>query len=182
MSGESIFSRCLTQLLPANAAQASNGSSSEMAKCKRTRIVPGEKDRERLERIGTNPHTILGHVQRADIVLQLGDGLTRSQKLRATDMSKSTVWRCWDRFLAEGVVCLLRDLPGRSGRKPLSEEKAGEAIEIAKLRPGHCSHWTRGRWRRDWGSRSRMCSASCSATARSRTGSGHLWARDRSLS
>ena len=99
-----------------------------MAKSRRTRIVPGKKDRERLERIGTNPQSILKHVHRADIILHLDGGPALSQTMRATCMSKPTARRWWDRFLAEGVDCLLRDTPGKTGRKPISEEKVGEAI------------------------------------------------------
>ena len=33
-----------------------------------------------------------GQIQRANIILHLGDGLTRSQTVRTTGMSKPTVW------------------------------------------------------------------------------------------
>ena len=114
-----------------------------MAKSRRTSIVLSDEDRERLERIKTNPHSILKHVRRATIILHLGDGLTLSQTMRATGMSKPTVWRWWDRFLVEGVDGLLRDIPGRRGRKPISEEKARKLIELAMSPPPeHRSHWT----------------------------------------
>ncbi len=99
-----------------------------MAKSRRTRIVLSEQDRERLEKIKTDPHSILKHVQRATIILHLGDGLTLTQTMRATGMSKPTVWRWWDRFLGEGVDGLLYDIPRRRGRKPISEEKVSELI------------------------------------------------------
>ena len=58
-------------------------------------------------------------------------------------MSKLTVWCWWDRFLVEGVDGLLCDIPGRTGRKPESDEKAGEAIELAmSLPPEHAGHCT----------------------------------------
>ena len=114
-----------------------------MAKSKRTQIVSGEEDRAHLERIRTDPHSILKHVQRASIVLHLGDGPALSQTMRATGMSKPTVWRWWDRFLLEGVGGLLRDIPRRRGRKPISEEKVGELIELAMSPPPeHAGHWT----------------------------------------
>ncbi len=47
-----------------------------MAKSRRTRIVLGEHDRERLEKIRTDTHSIPRHVLRAAIILHLGDGLT----------------------------------------------------------------------------------------------------------
>ena len=114
-----------------------------MAKSRRTRIVLSEQDRERLERIKTDPHSILKHVQRAAIILHLGDGLTPSQTIRTTGMSKPMVRRWWDRFLKEGVDGLLYDIPRRRGRKPISEEKVSELIELAMSPPPkHASHWT----------------------------------------
>jgi transposase len=114
-----------------------------MAKSRRTPIVLSEEDRERLERIKTDPHSILKHVLRATIILHLGDGLTLSQTMRATGMSKPTVWRWWDRFLVEGVDGLLYDIPRRRGRKPISEDKVSELIELAMSPPPeHASHWT----------------------------------------
>ena len=114
-----------------------------MAKSRRTQIVLSEQDRERLERIKTDPHSILKHVQRATIILHLGDGLTLTQTMRATGMSKPTVWRWWDRFLVEGVDGLLYDIPRRRGRKPISEEKVSELIALAMSPPPeHAGHWT----------------------------------------
>ncbi len=114
-----------------------------MAKSRRARIVLSEEDRKRLEKIKTDPHSILKHVQRASIILHLGDGLTLSQTMRATGMSKPTVWRWWDRFLVEGVDGLLYDIPRRRGRKPISEDKVSELIELAMSPPPeHSSHWT----------------------------------------
>ncbi len=83
-----------------------------MAKSKRTQIVLSGEERERLERIKTDPHSILKHVLRATIIFQLGDGLTLSQTMRATGMSKPTVWRWWDRFLEEGVDGRFMTSPG----------------------------------------------------------------------
>ena len=113
-----------------------------MAKSWRTRIVLSGEERERLERIKTDPHSILKHVLRVTIILQLGDGLTLSQTMRATGMSKPTVWRWWDRFLEEGVDGLLHDIPRRRGRKPISQVKVRELIELAMPPPEHTSHWT----------------------------------------
>ena len=114
-----------------------------MAKSKRQQIVLSRQDRARLERIRTNPQTILKHVQRADIILHLGDGCGLVETMRRTGKSKPTVWRWWDRFLVEGVDGLLRDIPGKTGRKPVSEEKVREVIELAMSPPPeHRSHWT----------------------------------------
>ena len=141
--GDSVFLRDMIQPLPVIAAQFSYGSRTRMAKSRRTRIVLSEQDRERLEKIKTDPHSILKHVQRATIILHLGDGLTLTQTMRATGMSKPTVWRWWDRFLEEGVDGLLYDIPRRRGRKPISEEKVSELIELAMSPPPeHASHRT----------------------------------------
>ena len=114
-----------------------------MAKSRRTPIILSEEDRERLEKIKSDPHSILKHVLRATIILHLGDGLTLSQTMRATGMSKPTVWRWWDRVLVEGVDGLLYDIPRRRGRKPISEDKVSELIELAMSPPpAHASHWT----------------------------------------
>ncbi len=64
-----------------------------MARSRRRQIVLSGQDRARLEKIRTGPHSILKHVHRANIILHLGDGLTLSQTMRATGMSKPTVWR-----------------------------------------------------------------------------------------
>ena len=114
-----------------------------MAKSKRTQIVLRKEDRKRLERIKSDPHSILKHVRRATIILHLGDGLTLSQTMRATGLSKPTVWRWWDRFLVDGVDGLLHDIPRRRGRKPISEDKVSELIALAMSPPpAHASHWT----------------------------------------
>ena len=114
-----------------------------MAKSKRRQIVPGEEDRARLKRIRTGPHSILKHVQRANIILHLRGGHTLSKTMRVTGMSKPTVWCWWDRFLVEGVDGLLCDIPGKTGRKPISEDKAAEVIELAvSPPPEHSRHWT----------------------------------------
>ncbi len=114
-----------------------------MAKSRRPRIVLSEEDRVHLEKIRTDPLSIPRYVLRATIILHLGDGLTLSRTIRATGMSKPTVWRWWDRFLAEGVDGLLYDMPRRRHRKPLSENKVSELIALAMSPlPEHAGHWT----------------------------------------
>ncbi len=82
--GDSIFLWRMIQPLPAKAAQFQRGSRSGMAKSRRPLIFLSEEDRERLERIRTDPHSIRKHVERATIILHLGAGLTLSQTMRAT--------------------------------------------------------------------------------------------------
>ena len=62
-----------------------------MQKSRRIRIVVSKEDREHLERIRTNPQSILKHVHWSNIILHLGGDLTLSQKMQATGMSKPTV-------------------------------------------------------------------------------------------
>ncbi|MDE2790277.1 MAG: helix-turn-helix domain-containing protein [Paracoccaceae bacterium] len=82
-------------------------------------------------------------MQRATIILHLGDGLTLSQTMSATGMSKPTVRRWWDRFLEEGVDGLLYDISRRRGRKPISKDKVSELIALVMSPPpAHASHWT----------------------------------------
>ena len=58
-------------------------------------------------------------------------------------MSKPTVWRWWEGFLDKGVDGPLRDIPVRTGRKPVPQEKAGEAIKPAKSTSEHYpATWT----------------------------------------
>ena len=58
-------------------------------------------------------------------------------------MSKPTVWRWWDRFLAEGVDGLLRDATRPPGKKPIKEDKVKELIDLAMSPPpAHARHWT----------------------------------------
>ena len=114
-----------------------------MARSKRTPIVLSAEDRARLEKIRTDPYPILKHVVRATIILHPGDGLSLSQTMRATGLSKPTVWRWWDRFLEEGADGLLNDIPRRRGRTPISQEKVTELTELAMSPPpAHSSHWT----------------------------------------
>ena len=141
-SGDANFLPSLIHPFPANAAQVSTGSSTKTAKSRRTRIVLNGEYRARPERIRSGPHSILKHVRRATIILQLGDGLTLSRTMQATGMPKPTVRCWWGRFLVEGVDGLLYVIPGETGRKPVSQEKAREAIELAMRPSAHCSHWT----------------------------------------
>ncbi len=62
--------------------------------------------------------------------------------MQATGMPKPTVRCWWGRFLVEGVDGLLYVIPGETGRKPVSQEKAREVIELAMRPSTHCSHWT----------------------------------------
>ena len=114
-----------------------------MARSGRARIVLSGEDRKRLERIRTDPHSILKHARRAAIILELGSGCGLVETMRRTGVAKPTVWRWWDRFPAEGVEGLLYDIPHRRGRAPVSGERTAELIALTMSPPPeHAGHWT----------------------------------------
>ena len=109
----------------------------------RRRIELSDGDRERLERIAGSPGSVQRDVWRARIILELGAGCGLAETMRRTGMSKPTVWRWHDRFLAEGVDGLFRDIRRRRGRSPVPEEKVRELIGLAMSPPpAHSGHWT----------------------------------------
>ena len=112
---------------------------------KSTRTETGLSDgqRKRLERVAGHPRSLRKHAWRARIVLALGSGHGLVETIRLTGMSKPTVWRWRDRFLAEGVDGLLRDATRPPGKKPIKEDKVKELIDLAMLPPpAHARHWT----------------------------------------
>ena len=112
-------------------------------KSTRQAIELSDGDRERLEDVISNPRSLQKHVWRARIVLELGSGCGLSETMRRTGMSKPTVWRWWDRFLAEGVDGLLRDATRPPGKKPVPEEQVKALIALAMSPPPeHARHWT----------------------------------------
>ena len=112
-------------------------------KSTRQEIRLSDEDRERLEQIEFNPRSPQKHVWRAGIILELGSGCGLAETMRLTGMSKPTVWRWWDRFLAEGVDGLLRDATRPPGKKPVPEGKVKAVIALAMSPPPeHALHWT----------------------------------------
>ena len=112
-------------------------------KSTRQEIDLSDGDRERLEGIVNNPRSLQKHVWRARIVLALGSGRGLAETMRRTGMSKPTVWRWWDRFLAEGVDGLLRDATRPPGRKPVPEDRVKAVVALAMSPPPeHARHWT----------------------------------------
>ena len=109
----------MIQPLPAIAAQFSYGSRTRMAKSRRTRIILSEQDRERLERIKTDPHSILKHVQRATIMLHLGDGLTLAlEHARHRNLSA-----------CQGQLTLPHGNPRRRGKKHPRQRQQRQGLE-----------------------------------------------------
>ena len=112
-------------------------------KSTRTEIRLSDGERKRLEQVAGHPRSLQKHAWRARIVLALGAGHGLVETIRRTGMSKPTVWRWWDRFLAEGVDGLLRDATRPPGKKPIKEDKVKELIDLAMSPPpAHARHWT----------------------------------------
>ena len=107
----------------------------------KTGLSDGE--RERLEKVAGHPRSLRKHAWRARIVLALGSGHGLMETIRRTGMSKPTVWRWRDRFLAEGVDGLLRDATRPPGKKPIEEDKVKAPVDLAMSPPpAHARHWT----------------------------------------
>ena len=114
-----------------------------MAKSRRQGITLSDRERTRLGEIAGHPQTRQKHAWRARIVLEPGSGCGLVETMRRTGMSKPTVWRWWDRFLAEGVDGLLRDRTRPPGRAPTSGERVKALVDLAMSPPPpHASHWT----------------------------------------
>ena len=80
----------------------------------------------------------------------------RHETVRRTGMSKPTVWRRRDRFLAEGVDGLPRDATRPPGKKPIAEDRVKAATGLAMSPPGIIGEGTPGTgrcglWWREWG-------------------------------
>jgi len=103
-------------------------------KSTRQEIDLSNADRARLEDVIRNPRSLQKHVWRVRIVRDLGSGCGLAETMRRTGMSKPTVWRWWDRFLAEGVDGLLRDATRPPGKKPVPEDKVKALIALARGR------------------------------------------------
>ena len=83
----------------------------------RREIRLSDADRERLGRIMSHPRSVRKHAWRARIVMEPGSGCGLVETMRRTGMSKPTVRRWWDRFLAEGWTGCFMTPPVRRGRR-----------------------------------------------------------------
>ena len=109
----------------------------------RQKITLSDADRKRLEGIMTNPRSRQKHAWRAHIILELGSGCGLVETMRRTGMSKPTVWRWWDRFLAQGVDGILHDATRPPGRTPIPEDRVKALIALAMSPPPpHARYWT----------------------------------------
>ena len=107
------------------------------------RISIGAADRERLERLVRDRNTPQKVVWRARIVLLASDGLTAETIAAAVDKSLLTVRRWRRRYVASGVVGLLKDATRPSRIKPLAPEKIRRVVHMTlHEKPPNATHWS----------------------------------------
>ena len=107
------------------------------------RISIGAADRERLERLVRDRNTPQKVVWRARIVLLASDGLTAETIAAAVDKSLLTVRRWRRRYVASGVVGLLKDATRPSRIKPLAPEKIRRVVHMTlHEKPPIATHWS----------------------------------------
>jgi transposase len=101
-------------------------------------------DRVRLDAIIKDRNSPRKAVWRAEIVLATADGLGTNEIMRRTGMSKPSVWRWQERYVAEGVDGLLRDKT-RPSRVPPLKQKVKLAVlkKTANETPPNATHWSR---------------------------------------
>jgi transposase len=96
-----------------------------------------------LEAIAADRNAAQKHVWRARIVLLSADGVGTNGITKATGTAKTTVWRWQERFMAEGVDCLLRDKTRPPGKAPVPPERVAELVRLTLVPPPHeATHWT----------------------------------------
>ena len=101
------------------------------------------EDRCRLEAVVAARGSPQKHVWRAKIILATADGCGTAEIMRRSGKAKPTVWRWQERFMAEGVDGLLRDLTRAPGKKPLPDETVRRVVDLAlSPPPGETTHWT----------------------------------------
>jgi hypothetical protein len=114
---------------------------------KAIKISLAEADRRALGAIVTDRNSLQKHVWRAQIVLLTGDGGGTMELIRLSGTSKTSVWRWQDRFLAEGVLVLLRDKTRRSRIAPLSADVQARVVAATQAAPvGETTHGPLSRW------------------------------------
>jgi len=106
-------------------------------------IAVTASDRRRLETVIGNRNAPQKHVWRCRIVLLTADGLGTNAIMREAGVAKTAVWRWQERFMAEGVLGLLRDKTRPSRIKPLGAEVAERILKLTLADPpGETTHWT----------------------------------------
>ena len=108
-------------------------------------LYVGPSDRTTLERLigdGKTPQKI---VKRATIVLLSGRGTGTNEIERAARVSKPTVWRWQNAYMAGGIERLLKDegKGPKAGKKRVSDEVRLKIVtRTAKEKPANATHWS----------------------------------------
>ena len=109
----------------------------------RIEIVLGAKDRAKLKRIAADGNTPQKIVKRAKIVLLTAQGQGVTAIMREVKVSKTTVWRWQDYFVAAGAAGLLKGRSKPPGKKPIATGIKLKVIEkTVKERPVNATHWS----------------------------------------
>ncbi len=100
-------------------------------------------DRARLEAVTADRNSRQKWVWRAKIILATADGLGTNAIMRRIGVSKPCVWRWQERFMAEGMDGLLRDMTRPSRVPPLAQATIDCVVELTPTEPPHeATHWT----------------------------------------
>ena len=78
-------------------------------------------DRARLEAVIADRNSRQKHAWRARTVLATADGYDTAEIMWRTGKSKPCLWRWQERFMREGVPCLLHDRTRKPGVSPLRQ-------------------------------------------------------------
>jgi transposase len=108
-------------------------------------LYVGSEDRTRLKRLVADGKTPQKIVKRAKIVLLAGGGAGTNAIMREAGVSKPTVWRWEDAYMAGGIERLLKDKGKgpRAGKKRISEAVRLEIVtRTAKEKPANATHWS----------------------------------------
>lgn len=108
-------------------------------------LYVGPGDRMTLERLIADGKTPQKIVKRATIVLLSGRGLGTNAIMREARVSKPSVWRWQQAYMAAGVERLLKDKgKGPKAGKPRISAEARLAIvtRTAKEKPANATHWS----------------------------------------
>ena len=110
---------------------------------KTTEIALSRKDRAALDALVADGNTAQKLVKRCRVVLLSAGGMGVMAITRETKLSKTSVWRWQERFVAAGVGGLLRDKTKKPGKQPIADDIKRKVVETAvKTRPANATHWS----------------------------------------
>jgi transposase len=99
-------------------------------------------DRARLEAVVADRNSTQKHVWRAQIVLATAEGCGTAEIRRRSGVSKPSVWRWQERFMAEGMAGLWRDKTRKPGTAPLPVATIERVVALTLAEaPGEATHW-----------------------------------------